>query len=200
MIIYLNKGKYSAGYNKDMEAAVNSLGSTREQAQNKLILLYVIDKLEMPAGNLQLTRLILEYGFMNYFLLQQYLNELCDSGHLIPEPEDGKTTYRITPQGREALALFPGLIPPGIKARIDNTITGIRKDIRNETLVTADFIPESENQYFVSCSVGEDKFPLAQLKVMVGTRHDAHRICENWKAHAQAIYVEILESLNKKRE
>ena len=55
---------------------MNSLGNNRQLAENKLILLYIIDKLEIPVSNLQMTKIILENKIMNYFLLQQYLDEL----------------------------------------------------------------------------------------------------------------------------
>jgi hypothetical protein len=51
---------------------MDSLGSNREKAQNKLILLYIIDTISIPVSNLQVTKLILDKKFMNYFLLQQF--------------------------------------------------------------------------------------------------------------------------------
>jgi hypothetical protein len=97
------------------------------------------------------------------------------------------------------LSYFPGLIPAGIKVLIDNTINPIKQNIRNETLVTSDFTPESENEYIVSCKVHEDNFSLIDLKVTVGTKSDARAVCDNWKKYSQAIYAEIIESLTKKR-
>ena len=94
---------------------------------------------------------------------------------------------------------FSNLIPAGIKAKMDNTFTDIRKNIRNETLITADFTPESEDKFIVTCKVGEDNFSLMEVNVTVGTKSDVRTICENWKKHSQAIYSEIIESLIKKR-
>jgi len=178
---------------------MNSLGSNREMAENKLILLYIINKISMPVSNLQITKLILENRFMNYFLLQQFLNELCENSLLSSTLLDGKTLYNITHSGRQTLSYFPNLIPVGIKARIDNTISTIRKNIKNETLITSDFTPQSENEYIVACKVCEDNFSLIDLKITVGTKNDARIICDNWKKHPQAIYAEIIESLTKDR-
>lgn len=179
---------------------MNSLGSTKEIAENKLILLYVIDKINMPLSNLQLTRLILEKRFMNYFLMQQYLDELCESRLILSESIEGKSVYRITEKGKKTLDYFPGLIPPGIKARIDNTVSATRNTLRNETLITADYTPESENEFIVTCKVHEDDFPLIDLSVTVGTKNDARAICESWKNHSQEIYSEIIEILTRKRD
>jgi len=173
--------------------------SGRESAENKLILLYLLESINMPVSNLQVTKIILENSFMNYFLLQQFLNELCDAGLVHADSSGDKTLYTITQSGKQTLGYFPGLIPPGIKARIDNSIASIRKNIKNETLITADYIPESENKYTADCSMNEDNFSLIELKISVGSKNDARTICENWKKHPQAIYAEIIEILTKKR-
>ncbi len=105
----------------------------------------------------------------------------------------------ITERGKNTLKLLGHLIPINIRNKIDSTIKTARKKIRNETLVTADFIPESENKYTVNCSVHEDDFSLIDLKIAVGTRNDARCICDNWKNYSQQIYSEIIESLTRKR-
>lgn len=179
---------------------MNSLGSNREIAENKLILLYIIDKTDIPMSNLQITKLILENKFMNYFLLQQYFNELHENKFLTSETQEGKTIYKITKTGRQTLDYFSNLIPAGIKAIMDASFFDIRKSIRNETLITADFTPESENKFIVTCKVGEDNFPLMEVNVTVGTKNDARTVCENWKMHSQSIYSEIIETLIKKRD
>lgn len=179
---------------------MNPLGSNRELAENKLILLYIIKRVEIPISNLQITKLILENRFMNYFLLQQFLNELCDNGFLSQSSEGGKIFYSITEYGNQSLDYLINLIPAGIKRNIDNTINSIRKNIKNETLITADFIPESENKYVVYCKVHEDSFSLMDLKIAVGTKSDARTICNNWEKYSQEIYPEIIEILTRNRE
>ena len=179
---------------------MNSLGSNKEVVENKLILLYLIEKINVPVSNLQITKLILENKFMNYFLLQQFLNELVEGKFLETEASGEKALYKITEPGKQSLGYFSGLIPSGIKGRIDNSISAIKKNIRNETLITADFMPESENEFIASCKVGEDNFTLMEISVTVGTRNDARTICNNWKNHTRDIYAEIINILTKPRE
>jgi predicted transcriptional regulator len=179
---------------------MNSLGSNKETVENKLILLYIIDRLNIPVSNLQITRLVLEKRFMNYFLLQQHLNELQEGRLLSVERADDKALYMITDAGRKTLEYFTHLIPSGLKARMDSTFAAMRKEIRSESLVTADYTPESENKFTAACKVSEDGFSLLQLDVTVGTKSDARLICENWKKHSQLIYAEIIDALTKKRD
>ncbi|AUS98843.1 hypothetical protein CDQ84_08550 [Clostridium thermosuccinogenes] len=177
-----------------------SLGSSKELAENKIILLYMIDKVNMPVSNHHITKLVLENKFMNYFILQQFLNELCDSGFLELSENGGKSFYSITPNGKKTLEYFVNLIPFGIKSIIDNTIPEIRSDIKKESLISADYTPKSENEYIVSCKLKEDNFTLIDLCITVGTKSDARTICENWKNNPQQIYSEIIASLTRKRD
>jgi len=174
--------------------------SNKELAENKLILLYIIEKINMPVSNLQITKLIMENNLMNYFFLQQFLNELCDDNLLCIEIRDKKTFYTITDLGKNTLKYLDYLIPINVKHRIDIKTKNARKKIRNETFIAADFIPESENKYMVNCSVREDDFTLIELKIAVGNRNDARSICDNWRNYPHKIYMEIIDSLTTKRE
>ncbi len=172
----------------------------KELAENKLILLYIISMANMPISNLQITKIILENQFMNYFIFQQFLNELCELEYLSSDIIDSKTFYTITASGKQTLDYFTNHIPFGVKNNIDRSMTEIRKRIRNETLIKADYTPESENEFIVKCQVHEDNFSLIDLEISVGTKSDCNTICENWKKFSNQIYGEILESLIKRRE
>ena len=182
---------------------MNSLGSSREVVQNKLIILYMIDRLNMPVSNNNITRLVLETRLMNYFMFQQCFNELHE-GKLIElntakESTNSPEGFSLTATGNNTLQYFLNLIPPGIKKQLDKMLPDARKEIQGEALVTADFMPESESKFTLTCKMGEKGFPLMELKAAVGTKKDARAICENWRNHSSEIYAEIIEALTKKR-
>ncbi len=183
---------------------MNSLGSSREIVQNKLIILYMISRLNMPVSNSHITRLVLETRLMNYFIFQQGFNELYENKllelHTSAEGTQSPEGYILTETGNNTLQYFLNLIPPGIKKQLDKMLPAVRKEIQGEALVTADFTPESENKFTVTCRMGERDFPLMELKAAVGTKKDAREVCENWKNHSAEIYAEIIEALTKKRE
>ncbi|NMB32740.1 MAG: DUF4364 family protein [Clostridium sp.] len=176
-----------------------SLGDGKVLAENKLILLYIIDKVNIRISNLQVTKIILGNKFMNYFVLQQMLSELCNQNYILCDTSDNKTYYTITPSGKYALSCLLGHIPTGIKVLIDNNMLNIRNSIRSETSISADYSSENKNEYVVSCQVREDNFTLIDLKVSVGSKSNARHICENWKKNSPVIYSEIIESLTKDR-
>ncbi len=179
---------------------MNPLGGTKEVVENKLILLYTIHRLNLPVSNLQLIKLVLENRFMNYFQLQQSLDDLERSGYIINTVNEGRSAYSITDSGIKTLQLLSSHLPTGFKARIDNMINTRRKGLKEEILVTADYLPENEHEYISTCSVGEEDFLLMKIEVAAGSRNDAKTICDNWKKYSQDIYAEIIEALTKKRD
>ncbi len=187
---------------------MNSLGSSKEIVQNKLIIMYIIHRLGMPVSNIHITKMVLETRLMNYFVFQQCFNELHE-GKLVTAQddstegdgfEDSHMQYILTETGKNTLQYFLHLIPMGIKKQLDKITSSIRRDIREETLITADFIPESEDKFSVICGIKENDFSLIDLKAAVGTKKDARFICESWKKHSSTIYAEIIEALTKQRD
>lgn len=183
---------------------MNSLGSNKEIVQNKLIIMYMIDRLNMPVSNSQITGLVLETRLMNYFMFQQCFNELHGGKliefHKAAANQDNPDGFKLTRSGKNTLQYFLNLVPPGIKKQMDNMLPDARKEFLAETLITADFLPESENKFTVMCKMNEKGFTLMELKATVGTKKDARAVCDNWKNHSPEIYAEIIQSLIKDRE
>ena len=75
--------------------------NTRALAENKLIILYLIEKIEIPLSNSEICQFALEKNLMDYFSVQQYLSELVDSGLLEMTTENNSTRYTTTPPGKE---------------------------------------------------------------------------------------------------
>jgi len=99
--------------------------------------------------------------------------------------------------GKQTLSYFTGHIPQGIKSLIDNSISNIRNNIRNETFISAEYTLSGENEFTVSCQVREDNFNLIDLKVTVGTKNDARRICETGKNIPRKYTVKLLKAYKR---
>ncbi len=171
----------------------------RETAENKIILLYSVDKANMPVSNLQITKIVIENRIMNYFVLQHFLTDLCENSYLQLEKKDNHTYYTITDGGKELLEYFTDIIPKGIKKRIDDSIYSLRRSKKYETVVAADYTALNENEFIVNLDISEDDFKLIELSISVGSRENALQICSHWKKNSQEMYSEIIESLIKTR-
>ena len=171
------------------------LDSNFEKTEKKIIILYFIDKLKLPISNLQITKVFLENGFINYFLLQQYLAQLTINEYVFEAVNDGFTFYSITEKGKEILKLFIDYLSLGIKKRKDDEISLIRNNVRKETSITANYEPEGHSSYKVNCKICEDDFTLISINLAVGSKEDAQNICKKWNSNSQVIYNKILNAL-----
>lgn len=168
---------------------------SREKAENKVLLLYFMNRVRIPVSNMQLTRIMLENRFMNYFLLQQGIHEMQKDNLIITETRDNIDYYTPSPEGLKMLDMFMDLIPVGIRTRLDENIDAIRSVMRLETSVVAEYTLENEDEYEVKCRILEDFKPLIDIRLSVGSRDDARSICNNWKTHAKEIYPEVIAVL-----
>ena len=72
----------------------------------KLIILFILDKVDFALTNAQLSNLILEKEYTNYFNIQTAINELENAGLIKGETIRNSSYFLITPEGRETLGIF----------------------------------------------------------------------------------------------
>lgn len=165
-------------------------------AENRALILYILDKVSKPTTNDALFKLVLSAENMNYFYFQQFLLDLEEQKYIISYTKDGSLLYDLTDEGRKTLALTGDLIPGIIKFKVDNNFKEVLTEIADEVSVTSDFIPEDDNSYSVKCKIVENNKTLFELTTFAGSREQAKAISENWNNNAVKIYPEILALLN----
>jgi len=165
--------------------------STLELAENKLLLLYIVNRLDFPVSNAQITELILENNLMNYFTLQQYIDELTSSGFLIYKDMDGSKRLSITEKGKNVLELFLDRISPAKYKKAEGYITDHWEIIKKELTVSADYTIEGKNNFIVSLKATEKDRLLMDIKFNVASNQQARELCTRWKDHCPELYAKI---------
>ena len=167
-------------------------------AENKVLILYILNKVNKPLSNNALLKLVISITDMNYFYFQQFLLDLIENKYIITYKKE-ETLYEITDSGKEALELTQDIIPGIIKFRIDSNFKENLDVIKDEFSITADFIPQSEKEYSVKCKLVENNKTLFEIQVFAGSHEQAKLITENWKNNASDIYPKLLEILYGKQ-
>ncbi|MBC2582475.1 DUF4364 family protein [Clostridium sp. DJ247] len=168
---------------------------TLELAENKLLLLYIFNKINFPISNNQVTQIILENNFINYFTLQQYLSELVSSSFIRYTDESNTHRLVITDKGIKVLSLFQSRISASKIETIDNYLKSQIKNIRQEISVTADYTVENTNNFIVNLKTIENGSLLIDLKINVGSNQQAKDLCQRWKSNYSALYDKIIQLL-----
>ncbi|WP_026896206.1 DUF4364 family protein [Clostridiisalibacter paucivorans] len=169
----------------------------KELAQNKLILLYILDKLDPPITNTELTQFILENSNINYFLVQQYLSELINANFIHVVTVDDNENYKLSDLGKKTLYYFLDRVPASIKSNIDKKHKERKIEKIKETQIKGNYYKKNDSEYIVNLKVIENNITLFSLSLNVVSNKQAKLICKNWKENPQYIYKEIFDMLIK---
>lgn len=171
------------------------LEDTKELAQHKLLLLYIIDKIDIPMNNSTITQFVLEHNYMNYFITQQYLSELVDSNFIRVVTVKNNNCYSLTEVGKDALDYFSNRIPEKLKKEIDKNYEEKKQELIKEAQIVGNYYKKNESQYIVSLKVIENSITLFDLSLNVPSNKQAKIICDHWKKNPAIIYKKIMTLL-----
>lgn len=169
--------------------------NTEELAQNKLLLLYIIEISPKPFNKEELSEFILEKEYMNYFLIQQYLSELLSSNFIELLEEDSEEIYRIMESGKVALSYFQDRISDEIKIDLEEEFENRKKQDLIKTQILCDYYEKENTQCVVNIKLVEKEDALFSLYLDVSSKKQAELICEKWKENPEHIYKSIINLL-----
>ena len=171
--------------------------STHDLSINKLIILYLLKKVDFPITNTQLSAFITHRGYTNYFSFQEYLNQLVESDMVRTLSDNKTTSYEITSDGLVTLEFFESRISSTIKEEIQEFLETHKYEIKEKFEITSEYIPEKDGDYLVHLVAKENKKTLIDLTINVFDKEYAVKICDQWKDQSHILYKTILDSLLK---
>ena len=80
-------------------------------AENKVLILYVLEKANKALTNDVLYKIVLESVNMNYFYFQQFTLDLINVGYIYSFQKEDQTLFTITDSGKRTLDLTLDLLP-----------------------------------------------------------------------------------------
>ena len=161
----------------------------------KLIILYMLDRVDFPLTNNHISSFLLEKEYTNYFTLQQAFSELEDAKLVRTEIIRNTTRYHLTQSGKETLGYFCDRIPKAIQEDADNYLLEHKMELRNEVSVTADYYRTTAKEYAVHCVVKEKESDLIDLTLTVPDEEEAKAICRSWKDKCEVVYQFLIAQL-----
>ena len=168
-----------------------------EKSVNKLILLFVFDKMETALSE----RTILEMcsslnNWLNYMDCKELLARLLDDGFIyrISSPEE-EPLFVITGEGRESLNSFYINIPKSIRDEITAYVKTNSGKLRNRQECKSDYFQNVDGTYTVYLKILAPTQPMLELKFVIPNKKTAQRIYKNWESKASDLYSAIYETL-----
>ncbi len=164
-------------------------------SEHKLILLYVIREKE----NIKVTDLndfILFRGYMDYFSMQAYLQELMEAGLILLVSREEAQYYTLHPDGEKLVELFRARIPHSIREDIrtyaKNSCMG------DSPLVEVDAKIEEirEGHFEVRCIVRDYDRTVLDFIKQVSDEAQANTIRNLWLQKGMNVYWNLLKELS----
>ena len=121
----------------------------------KLMILYLIQKVDFPLSNSQISEFIIDKGYTNYFNVQRAFHELEEEEMLRIKMIRNMSHYYLTEEGEEAIGMFEYQIPQSIKDDISQFLDEKEYELRKETDLEADFFPAKRDEYTVHLKIKE---------------------------------------------
>ena len=169
-------------------------------AENKVLILYILNKLAKPISNDSLLKLVTSAQDINYFYFQQFLLDLLQDKYIIGYTKDEETMYKITEDGIKTLELTNDLLPGILKLKIDTVLTSELDEVQNLTHAESEFFPQNENEFVVKCKLIENNITKFEIKCYANSREQAKHISQSWEKNHQEIYPIVMELLTNKNE
>jgi len=161
----------------------------------KLIVLYMLNKVDFPLTKSQVSDFILDKGYTNFLTLQQVISELTDAGMITSRTIRNRTHMSITDEGRETLEFFNNRIGDVIKDEITAYLLENELSLRNEISVLADYYKSTSGEFEARLVAKEKDVNLVDITISVPTQEFASAICDNWQKKNQEIYQYLMEQL-----
>jgi len=163
-------------------------------AQDKLKLLYILNYINIPLTNIEITNHILENNYMDYFSLQQILGDLCDSKFIKLNSKNGNEYYSISEAGMAALEMFGEKLPGYFTNEIANNFSFFKKELKKQRELIGHYYKRND-EYIVSLQVMENESVIFNLSVSVPTEILAKNICKKWDSNPEEIFGSIIKTL-----
>lgn len=168
-----------------------------ETSVNKLIMLFVFEKMESPLSE----RILVEMctaanNWLNYMDCMELLPRLLDDGFLCrASANEEEPLYTLTSDGRESLSNFYINIPKSIREEITAFVKNNSGTLRNRQECKSDYYQNVDGTYTVFLKILAPVQPMLELKFVVPDKKTAQRIYKNWESKASDLYSAIYETL-----
>ena len=167
-----------------------------ETSVNKLILLFVFDKMETALSERTIVDMCTAgNSWLNYMDCKELIPRLLEDGFICRIPSAEDSLYTITSDGRESLNSFYINIPKSIRDEIATFIKKNSGKLRNRQECKSDYYQNVDGTYTVFLKILAPVQPMLELKFIIPDKKTAQNIYKNWECKASELYSAIYETL-----
>lgn len=161
----------------------------------KLIILYILSRVEFPLTRVQVFDYVLNNKIATYFELQQTIAELIDAEFISAGANKTTSFLEITEQGMETLGYFEDRIVSEIKEAISDYFERNISEIKSDRVLSTSCHVDEDGKYRVKLSSEYDDGRKIEINIEVYNEEEAREACRRFKRKGIKLHSYILGEL-----
>lgn len=170
---------------------MEGLGFIHEKLDIKILILFILGRLDQKVDTNTLTELCLCDGGISYFDYTECLSELVDTGHIVLR--DG--AYEITEKGRKNGKITESSIPYSVRVKAEKEIAIKKQQLRRSSMIKAEAAECEDGGYTVTLSMSDGLGDVLQIKLLAGDKTQAQSLCRGFKSRAEKVYSTLINEI-----
>lgn len=170
-----------------------------EIINNKLLVLFILEKLEMVISeDILLQMCAVDNNWIPYFYCKQVINELAGANFVLRKPDENNPSgfkISINEDGKVCLSHFFNDIPCSVREEVTDYIHRTKLEYRKKQEFFSKCTRDKDGSYKVTCQILKADAPIFELNFNVATHGKALTICNSWTQKAPEVYKTFLEML-----
>lgn len=170
---------------------MEGLGFIHEKLDIKILILFVLGRLDQRVDANTLTELCLCDGGVSYFDYSECLSELVDTGHVTFEDE----VYEITEKGRRNGKITESSIPYSVTVKAEQEIAIKKQQLKRSALIKTEASENGDGGYTVTLNMSDGLGDVLQIKLLAGDKAQARALCKGFKNSAEEVYSAVINAI-----
>ncbi|MBQ4535198.1 MAG: DUF4364 family protein [Clostridia bacterium] len=166
---------------------------------SKLILLFVMEKMEMPLTETTIIDICTNQNdWINYMECKDVLFKLLEANLIYcTKSDDSEDSYRISIEGQNCLEHFYQKISQSLREQITEYIKTNRLHFKKSQEYIADYYRNNDGSYLLIMKIrsSNQNYPTFEIKINTPSRQQAIEACKKWREEAHLVYEQVYETL-----
>lgn len=169
-------------------------GGLTDRVKIRLLICFIMDKLNLPVSAQTVSDIILDQGLANYFEVSAAIGDLVEAESIVPVPGFSPVHYILTHKGTASVQRIVTDLPLSVRDKAlesaDRLV--IRRIDQEENKVT---VTQTGDGYTVTIRMTDIGSDLLQMTLYVPDREAADRVTENFFRNPPGLYSGVLKLL-----
>ena len=170
-------------------------GGLKDKQEIKILVCFMLDKIEHHLKKNDITSIFQIYGLANYFEVSQAFEEMVNNKNIAFD-EDNDNCYVLTPSGKMIVEELAASLPISVREKALDSAKIYFERLKSEQENTV-MIRKNKFGYNVSCKVSGGEFDMMELKLYAPNMHTAVTKRDNFYRDPGAVYNSVISLLGK---